>query len=103
VLLKKWEKLCIRFSLVKNDDPEKKQTYCFVMDDEDDSDDNDDHVDVSKVEKILEICYGDPKKNYGPDYDTWEPISGLMYAIRLLIVLVLFVRCCLISRLPRTL
>ncbi|KAI9398714.1 hypothetical protein POPTR_003G215800v4 [Populus trichocarpa] len=64
-------------SLVKNDDPEKKQ-YCFVMDDEDDSDDNDDHEDVSKVEKILEICYGDPKKNYGPDYDTWEPISGLI-------------------------
>lgn len=61
---------------MKNDDPEKKQ-YCFVMDDEDDSDDNDDHEDVSKVEKILEICYGDPKKNYGPDYDTWEPISGL--------------------------
>ncbi|XP_011025397.1 PREDICTED: DNA (cytosine-5)-methyltransferase CMT3-like [Populus euphratica] len=63
VLLKEWEKLCIRFSLVKNDDPEKKQTYCFDMDDEDDSDDNDNDdekgvSEVFEVEKILDICYG---------------------------------------------
>lgn len=102
MLLKEWEKLCIRFSLVKNDDPEKQQTYSFDMDDEDGEDededddnndvsDNDDDSEVFEVEKILEVCHGDPKeiggqrdlyfkvswKNYGPDYDTWEPISGL--------------------------
>lgn len=100
MLLKEWEKLCIRFSLVKNDDPEKQQTYSFDMDDDDDEEEDDDNNDVSdnnddsevfEVEKILEVCHGDPKeiggqrdlyfkvswKNYGPDYDTWEPISGL--------------------------
>jgi DNA (cytosine-5)-methyltransferase 1 len=75
MLLKEWEKLCIRFSLVKNDDPEKQQTYSFDMDDEDDDDDeeeeDDDNNDVSdnnddsevfEVEKILEVCHGDPKE-----------------------------------------
>lgn len=51
-------------SLVKNDDPEKKQTYCFDMDNEDDNNDNDYDEDVSEVEKILEICYGDPRRWY---------------------------------------
>ncbi|KAJ6702636.1 CYTOSINE-SPECIFIC METHYLTRANSFERASE [Salix koriyanagi] len=98
MLLKEWEKLCIRFSLVKNDDPEKQQPYCFDMDDEDEDDDggdddsgDEDDSEVFEVEKILEVCYGDPKeiggqrdlyfkvswKNYGPNYDTWEPISGM--------------------------
>lgn len=66
MLLKEWEKLCIRFSLVKNDDPEKQQSYCFDMDDEDEDEDDDsgdeDDSEVFEVEKILEVCYGDPKE-----------------------------------------
>lgn len=58
---------------MKNDDPEKQQTYSFDMDDEDGEDededddnndvsDNDDDSEVFEVEKILEVCHGDPKE-----------------------------------------
>ena len=70
MLLKEWEKLCIRFSLVKNDDPEKQQPYCFDMDDEDDDDggggddvsDDEDDSEAFEVEKVLEVCHGDPRE-----------------------------------------
>ncbi|KAJ0432554.1 putative DNA (cytosine-5-)-methyltransferase [Helianthus annuus] len=67
LLLKEWEKLCSH-----------------------EDDDDDLGEEVFEVEKILSICYGDPKKsrsvgctsrsvgkNYGPEEDTWEPIDGL--------------------------
>lgn len=93
LLLNEWEKLCIRFSLISSNDPEKQQSYPFDSEEEgdvqgDDEDENDDEV--FEVAKVLQICYGDPKekgerglhfkvswKNYGPEYDTWEPIDGL--------------------------
>ncbi|KAJ4724096.1 Cytosine-specific methyltransferase [Melia azedarach] len=93
-LLKEWKKLCICFSLIKSKDPQE-QLYYFddeVQEEDNDSikDDGEDDPEVFEVEKILAICYGDPKekgerglhlkvrwKNYGPDEDTWEPIEGL--------------------------
>lgn len=100
-LLKEWEKLCRYFSLVESNDVPQEYLDLFgtenVGDDGNDNDDSDsdsDEVDgedeVYEVEKILEICYGDPKekkerelhvkvhwKGYGADEDTWEPIKGL--------------------------
>ncbi|KAH7532322.1 hypothetical protein FEM48_Zijuj04G0007600 [Ziziphus jujuba var. spinosa] len=64
-LLKEWQKLCVYFNLVKNSE-------------------------IFEVEKVLAICYGDPKetgdrglyvkvhwKGYGADEDSWEPINGM--------------------------
>ncbi|KAJ0020210.1 hypothetical protein Pint_31342 [Pistacia integerrima] len=98
-LLKEWEKLCISFSLVKSKDPQQQFDYFGMVDDggeEEDEDDGsseadgEDDPEVFEVEKILAICYGNPKekserglylkvrwKNYGPDEDSWEPIQGL--------------------------
>ncbi|KAI3824762.1 hypothetical protein L1987_06233 [Smallanthus sonchifolius] len=91
-LLKEWEKLCQSFSLVGGGDPitvEKEESENAEEDDED-NDDVDLGEEVFEVEKVLSICYGDPKeikkpglylkirwKNYGPAEDTWEPIDGL--------------------------
>ncbi|CAN0861916.1 DNA (cytosine-5)-methyltransferase CMT3 [Linum grandiflorum] len=99
VLLKEWEKLCIRFSLISSSDPEKKQSYpfdgeedeCDSSDDEDDvgADGTPDDSECFELEKVLDICYGEPEgkdcglyfkikwKGYGPEYDSWEPIIGL--------------------------
>lgn len=66
-LLKEWKKLCVRFSLVKNGDLENKELYPFDINNGDD-DDHDDETDIEdgseifEVAKILQICYGDPKK-----------------------------------------
>ncbi|KAI3725902.1 hypothetical protein L1987_65698 [Smallanthus sonchifolius] len=87
-LLKEWEKLCQSFSLIGGGDHmsvEKDET-----ENEDEEEDDDLGDEVFEVEKVLSICYGDPKKikkrglylkiswkNYGPAEDTWEPIDGL--------------------------
>ncbi|XP_010541913.1 PREDICTED: DNA (cytosine-5)-methyltransferase CMT3 [Tarenaya hassleriana] len=96
-LLKEWEKLCIYFGLRKCDDPEEDSNLyglndCETDEDEDVDDEsgNEDGGEIFEVEKILDICYGDPKgikkcglylkvrwKKYGPSYDSWEPIEGL--------------------------
>lgn len=70
-LLKEWEKLCINFSLVKSKDSQQQFDYFGMVDDggeeEDEDDDNseadeEDDPEVFEVEKILAICYGDPKE-----------------------------------------
>ncbi|KAJ0693140.1 putative DNA (cytosine-5-)-methyltransferase [Helianthus annuus] len=92
LLLKEWEKLCQSFLLVGGGDPiavEKNETENAEDEEEEDDDDGQDE-EVFEVEKVLSICYGDPKemkkrglylkirwKNYGPEEDTWEPIDGL--------------------------
>ncbi|XP_048327675.2 DNA (cytosine-5)-methyltransferase CMT3 isoform X2 [Ziziphus jujuba] len=97
-LLKEWQKLCVYFNLVKsNGVPEHELDFHFNEDDEDEEDegsdnDKDDGEDseIFEVEKVLAICYGDPKetgdrglyvkvhwKGYGADEDSWEPINGM--------------------------
>ncbi|CAN1236576.1 DNA (cytosine-5)-methyltransferase CMT3 [Linum grandiflorum] len=98
-LLLEWEKLCIRFSMISSSDPAKKQSYPFDAQEEDGdkSDETDeavnDDAEAFEVEKVLNICYGKPGrkpdekdhnlyfkvkwKGYGPESDTWEPISSL--------------------------
>uniref|UniRef100_A0AAU7N4H5 DNA (cytosine-5-)-methyltransferase n=1 Tax=Vitis davidii TaxID=103354 RepID=A0AAU7N4H5_9ROSI len=96
-LLREWEKLCVRFSLIGNEDPNAHDLDPIdaKSDEENDDDDNDnsedeDDFEVFEVQKIIGICYGDPKdkgdrelhfkvrwKGYGPSADSWEPFEGL--------------------------
>ncbi|XP_048137358.1 DNA (cytosine-5)-methyltransferase CMT3-like isoform X2 [Rhodamnia argentea] len=95
LLLKEWQKLCVQFHLIESDGQQLPYADLFGVDDgneEENSEDDDGGSDgeVFDVEKVLAICYGDPKekgdkalyfkvswKGYGPDENTWEPIDGL--------------------------
>ena len=63
-LLKEWERLCVSFSLLKSENLDK-QSFNPSEDDGDDEDDDDKgdaEDEVFEVERILAICYGDPKE-----------------------------------------
>ena len=72
LLLKEWEKLCVYFSLGGSVDFPQDYSNIFASEDDADDDDDDDEDDdddggggggeVFEVEKILAICYGDPKE-----------------------------------------
>ncbi|KAM4100719.1 hypothetical protein ACB094_05G088700 [Castanea mollissima] len=71
LLLEKWEKSCYYFSLIKSNDVLQEYANLFgtenVADDgsgdDNDSDEGDgEDEEVFEVEKILGICYGDPKE-----------------------------------------
>ncbi|KAF7144120.1 hypothetical protein RHSIM_Rhsim05G0215600 [Rhododendron simsii] len=83
-LLKEWKKLCDLFPLIDNES--SKQDDDESPNEQSDDDDGSDDSEVYEVEKILAICYGDPKgskkpglhfkihwKGYGSDEDSWEP------------------------------
>nr|VDC95102.1 unnamed protein product [Brassica oleracea] len=89
-LLKKWEKLCIHFSLIESADSEKYENLygmSAVEEVEDGSDESDvkDGGEVFEVEKIVGIKKEEGGglhlkvrwENYGPSHDTWEPIENL--------------------------
>jgi DNA (cytosine-5)-methyltransferase 1 len=69
LLLKEWEKLCVYFSLGGTVDFPQEYSSLFgneddASDDDDDDDDDDEEAggEVFEVDKILAICYGDPKE-----------------------------------------
>ncbi|WCJ42232.1 DNA (cytosine-5)-methyltransferase 1 [Euphorbia peplus] len=100
-LLKEWEKLCRKFSLFGSEEENPEHSSDSASDDEESNEEEEkeeegrkrnaaETEEIFEVEKLLGMCYGDPNKikqpglyfkvrwmNYGPSYDTWEPISGL--------------------------
>ncbi|KAL9660518.1 hypothetical protein QQ045_025333 [Rhodiola kirilowii] len=96
-LLKEWRRLCATFSLITESGVEK---YSDLLSEDErnalngaekDSAESDDSESF-EVDRILDICYGDPKKTkkkglylkirwkgYGPAEDSWEPLDGLRY------------------------
>ncbi|PSR90243.1 DNA (cytosine-5)-methyltransferase [Actinidia chinensis var. chinensis] len=93
-LLKEWKELCVSSSLIGNEGSQPLDVESTGGEDDDNDDDHDiiagDESEVFEVEKVLGICYGDPKgnnkrglyfkirwKGYGADDDSWEPTEGL--------------------------
>ncbi|XVE94179.1 hypothetical protein REPUB_Repub01dG0259600 [Reevesia pubescens] len=106
-LLKEWEKLCQKFSLLESDKPvengfsetseeeDNDGQGCEEGEKEQEKERENDRVSEDsseefEVERLLDICFGDPNKvkklglhfkvrwkGYDESYDTWEPIKGL--------------------------
>ena len=66
-LLKEWKELCVFSSLIRNEASQQLDTKSTSGVDDDNDDDHDsvdgDESEVFEVEKVLGICYGDPKGN----------------------------------------
>ncbi|XP_078429548.1 DNA (cytosine-5)-methyltransferase CMT3-like isoform X2 [Wolffia australiana] len=97
-LLREWEKLCQKYSVIGGDNSSLEDRDSSVEDQDTDDDDDDDATeedssvspDEYEVVSIVGICYGDPGntgkfglkfkvrwKGYTPSEDTWEPIESL--------------------------
>nr|GFB52274.1 DNA (cytosine-5)-methyltransferase CMT3-like [Tanacetum cinerariifolium] len=87
-LLKEWAVLCQTFNVAGGGDFQENQDAEYVEEADDGAAPDDEEV--FEVEKIIGICYGDPKKinkrgmylkvqwkGYGPEEDTWEPMDTL--------------------------
>lgn len=83
LLIKSWGQLCTEYLHSQSE---------TKVEDEDTGEKNEGATDPEEfeVEKLLDICYGDPKENgeselhfkvqwkgYGPEEDTWEPYEGI--------------------------
>lgn len=66
MLLKEWEKLCQSFSLVGGGDSQLRVDPTSIEEDEGEADNDDDNdgldEEIFEVDKVLSICYGDPKE-----------------------------------------
>ena len=66
-LLKEWKELCVSSSLIGNVGSQPLDVESTSGEDDDNDDDHDiiagDESEVFEVEKVLGICYGDPKGN----------------------------------------
>ncbi|GFZ18230.1 chromomethylase 3 [Actinidia rufa] len=66
-LLKEWKELCVSSSLIENEGSQPLDVESTSGEDDDNDDDHDiiagDESEVFEVEKVLGICYGDPKGN----------------------------------------
>lgn len=63
-LLKEWKKLCDLFPLIDNESSKRDNDDC--PNEQSDDDDGSDDSEVYEVEKILAICYGEPKGSKKP-------------------------------------
>ena len=63
-MLKKWERLCVSFSLLKSENMDKQSFNPFEDngDDEDEDEKGDAEDEGFEVERILATCYGDSKE-----------------------------------------
>ncbi|KAJ3678476.1 hypothetical protein LUZ60_002279 [Juncus effusus] len=88
-VMKQWKALCDKFNVYEFD--EKMMRELELEEAENEEDDEPLEEGEFIVDRIINICYGDPGqvsgtdelkflirwKGYGPEEDTWEPISGL--------------------------